>query len=347
MCPARVIASGAGTDHLDAGRRRHRRRRHPRLRGAMRGDRKARRPHHPDGEPRARQAARIARRLRQGLWPHPRPGEGAGDHPLARRDVRSRARRLLGPRATTRRRWTSPSTSSPTNAAKVDGVKISLLDKDKEIAMRRRLPQGVRMYTGDDFNYAELIAGDARGLFRRAARHFRRDRAGGRGGARRARRAATPRPSTTSSRRPCRCRATSSRRRRASTRPASCSWPISTASRIISRMVGGQESARSTLHLAELFRLADAAGLLPIPSAPPRACATCWRRAASTPDARPFAAITPWLVDQHRDGEAVDAASSSIEGCARAGIPRISPWRDMRAGLRRRARRASSSARTA
>ena len=51
--------------------------------------------------------------------------------------------------------------------AKVDGIKISLLDKDKEIAMRRRLPttggldgRGVRMYTGDDFNYAELIAGD-------------------------------------------------------------------------------------------------------------------------------------------------------------------------------------------
>src|SRR5262249_12052417 len=44
---------------------------------------------------------------------------------------------------------------------KVDGIKISLLDKDKEIAMRRRLPQGVRMFTGDDFNYAELIAGDA------------------------------------------------------------------------------------------------------------------------------------------------------------------------------------------
>jgi len=43
---------------------------------------------------------------------------------------------------------------------KVDGIKISLLDKEKEIAMRRRLPPGVRMYTGDDFNYAELIAGD-------------------------------------------------------------------------------------------------------------------------------------------------------------------------------------------
>jgi hypothetical protein len=43
------------------------------------------------------------------------------------------------------------------HASKVDGIKISLLDKDKEIAMRKRLPTGVRMYTGDDFNYAELI----------------------------------------------------------------------------------------------------------------------------------------------------------------------------------------------
>ena len=49
------------------------------------------------------------------------------------------------------------------NAAKVEGIKISLLSKDKEIAMRRRLPPGVRMYTGDDFNYAELIAGDEHG----------------------------------------------------------------------------------------------------------------------------------------------------------------------------------------
>lgn len=47
--------------------------------------------------------------------------------------------------------------------AKVDGIKISLLDKQKEIDMRRRLPSGVRMYTGDDFNYAELIAGDGYG----------------------------------------------------------------------------------------------------------------------------------------------------------------------------------------
>ena len=43
--------------------------------------------------------------------------------------------------------------------AKVDGIKISLLDKQREIDMRRMLPAGVKMYTGDDFNYAELIAG--------------------------------------------------------------------------------------------------------------------------------------------------------------------------------------------
>ncbi len=49
------------------------------------------------------------------------------------------------------------------NAAKVDGIKISLLSKEKEVTMRRQLPKSVRMYTGDDFNYAELIAGDEQG----------------------------------------------------------------------------------------------------------------------------------------------------------------------------------------
>ena len=49
------------------------------------------------------------------------------------------------------------------NAPKVDGIKISLLDKEREIEMRRRLPSGVKMYTGDDFNYPELIEGDDQG----------------------------------------------------------------------------------------------------------------------------------------------------------------------------------------
>jgi hypothetical protein len=47
---------------------------------------------------------------------------------------------------------------------KVDGVKVSLLDARREVELRRRLPDGVRCYTGDDFNYPELIAGDERGF---------------------------------------------------------------------------------------------------------------------------------------------------------------------------------------
>ena len=46
------------------------------------------------------------------------------------------------------------------NPGKVDGIKISLLDRAHEVAFRARLPAGVRLYTGDDFNYADLIAGD-------------------------------------------------------------------------------------------------------------------------------------------------------------------------------------------
>jgi hypothetical protein len=49
------------------------------------------------------------------------------------------------------------------NADKVDGIKVSLLDADREIALRRALPDGVRLYTGDDFDYPELIKGDEQG----------------------------------------------------------------------------------------------------------------------------------------------------------------------------------------
>lgn len=49
------------------------------------------------------------------------------------------------------------------NADKVNGIKISLLDDEKEIRMRRLLPEGVKMYTGDDFNYPSLIKGDDQG----------------------------------------------------------------------------------------------------------------------------------------------------------------------------------------
>ena len=49
------------------------------------------------------------------------------------------------------------------NVTKVDGIKISLLDDQKEIIMRRKLPSAVKMYTGDDFNYPALIVGDEKG----------------------------------------------------------------------------------------------------------------------------------------------------------------------------------------
>src|SRR5690625_2101482 len=49
------------------------------------------------------------------------------------------------------------------NEDKVDGIKISLLDDQREIEMRRLLPESVKMYTGDDFNYPDLIAGDEQG----------------------------------------------------------------------------------------------------------------------------------------------------------------------------------------
>ncbi|MFB7126866.1 MULTISPECIES: dihydrodipicolinate synthase family protein [Streptomycetaceae] len=49
------------------------------------------------------------------------------------------------------------------HADRIEGIKVSLLDSDREIALRRALPAGVRMYTGDDFHYPELIRGDEHG----------------------------------------------------------------------------------------------------------------------------------------------------------------------------------------
>lgn len=49
------------------------------------------------------------------------------------------------------------------NVDKIDGIKISLLDQNREIVMRRRLPASIKMYSGDDFNYPELIFGDEQG----------------------------------------------------------------------------------------------------------------------------------------------------------------------------------------
>jgi len=147
------------------------------------------------------------------------------------------------------------------NAAKVDGVKISLLDKDKEIAMRRRIPQGVRMYTGDDFNYAELIAGDAQGYSDALLGIFDAiapAAAAALGALARCEQATFHdilRPTVALSRHIFRTPT-----RFYKTGVVFMAYLNGLQDHFI--MVGGQESARSTLHLADLFRLADAAGLL-------------------------------------------------------------------------------------
>jgi hypothetical protein len=147
------------------------------------------------------------------------------------------------------------------NAAKVDGVKISLLDDRKEILMRRRLPKGVRMYTGDDFNYADLIAGDEHGhsdallgIFDPIA-----PAVGGALAALSRNDLATYHdilaPTVPLSRHIFRAPT-----RFYKTGVVFMAWLNGHQSHFT--MLGGQQSARSILHLAELFRLADAAGLL-------------------------------------------------------------------------------------
>jgi len=150
------------------------------------------------------------------------------------------------------------------NAARIDGIKISLLSKEAEIAMRRRLPAGIRMYTGDDFNYAELIVGDDQGhsdallgifdaIAPAAAAALGHLAAGDR-----ARFDAILAPTVPLSRHIFRAPT-----RFYKTGVVFLAWLNGHQSHFT--MIGGQESARSTLHFAELFRLADAAGLLTDP----------------------------------------------------------------------------------
>jgi hypothetical protein len=147
------------------------------------------------------------------------------------------------------------------NAERIDGVKISLLSKEKEIAMRKRLPKGVRMYTGDDFNYAELIAGDEDGysdallgIFDAIApaasaglaRLANNDLQGFHG---------IMEPTVPLSRHIFKAPT-----RFYKTGVVFLAWLNGLQDHFI--MVGGQESARSILHLTELFRLADKARVL-------------------------------------------------------------------------------------
>jgi hypothetical protein len=147
------------------------------------------------------------------------------------------------------------------NAAKVDGVKISLLDERKEITMRRRLPKGVRMYTGDDFNYAELIAGDEQG-YSDALLGIFDPIAPAVGGAL----ASLQRNDLTTFHDILAPTVPLSRHIfRAPTRfyktgVVFMAWLNGHQDHFV--MVGGQQSTRSIRHFAELFRLADKAGLL-------------------------------------------------------------------------------------
>jgi hypothetical protein len=151
-----------------------------------------------------------------------------------------------------------------TNASKIGGIKVSLLDASMEIALRARLPRSVKMYTGDDFNYVDLIAGKGEDYSHALLGAFN---------------AVAPAASA------------------ALARLASGDevgfreilGPTEPLSRHIFAeptqfyktgivlmaylnghqdhftMIGGMESARSTLHLADIFRLADRANLLLVP----------------------------------------------------------------------------------
>ena len=156
------------------------------------------------------------------------------------------------------------------NADKVDGIKISLLDKDKEIAMRRRLPGRVRMYTGDDFNYAELIAGDGVGA---SINHQQSDALLGIFDAvAPAANAALAALAAGDTNRfhavlaptvPLSRHIFAAPTRFYKTGVVFMAWLNGHQSHFT--MVGGQQSTRSLVHLAELFRLADAAGLIEQP----------------------------------------------------------------------------------
>jgi len=147
------------------------------------------------------------------------------------------------------------------NAARVDGVKVSLLDAGKEIALRDRLPEGVRMYTGDDFNFADLIGGDASGhsdallgifdAIAPAASAALTALAQGD----RARFEALLAPTVPLSR-----HIFAAPTRFYKTGVVFMAWLNGHQSHFT--MVGGQQSARGVVHLAEVLRLADQANLL-------------------------------------------------------------------------------------
>ncbi|MFI6641884.1 dihydrodipicolinate synthase family protein [Streptomyces sp. NPDC050504] len=147
---------------------------------------------------------------------------------------------------------------------KVDGIKVSLLDADREVALRRRLPKGVRCYTGDDFHYPELIAGDAQGFSHAllgvfdplgplAARAVRKLDEGDAAGFRE-----LLDPTVELSR-----HLFASPTRYYKTGVVLLAWLAGHQEHFT--MVGGLQSARSLPHLARAYELADGLGLFPDP----------------------------------------------------------------------------------
>ena len=150
------------------------------------------------------------------------------------------------------------------HASKIDGIKLSLLDKQREIELRRLLPNGVRMYTGDDFNYPELILGDTShhshallGIFDAIA--------------------------PVASQALCALDQTDIKTYHALLEPTvelsrhifqTPTYNYKTGIVFLAylngfqnhfRMVGGLESARSIVHLGQIYKLADLAGLIRLP----------------------------------------------------------------------------------
>ncbi|MCY4198042.1 MAG: dihydrodipicolinate synthase family protein [Rhodobacteraceae bacterium] len=150
------------------------------------------------------------------------------------------------------------------NSRKVDGIKISILSAEKEVALRRQLPEGVKIYTGDDFNYPDLIEGDEAGFSHALLGIFD--------------------PIAAAAARALDALSVSDRStyRQAFDPTVPLSRHIFRAPTRFYKtgvvflaylnghqdhfaMVGGQEAARSTLHLAELIRLANDASLFTDP----------------------------------------------------------------------------------
>jgi dihydrodipicolinate synthase/N-acetylneuraminate lyase len=144
------------------------------------------------------------------------------------------------------------------NAARVDGIKVSLLEADREIALRAALPPAVRLYTGDDFSYPSLIASGSDALLGifdaiapAAAAALRKLDDGDAAGY----------DEILAPTVPLARKVFEARTYNYKTGLVFLAWLAGHQDAFV--MVRGAQSARSLPHLADVFRLADRAGLLP------------------------------------------------------------------------------------